>query len=308
MVHRRSKPEQVLMQCLRPFFGMETETTTKKTLSDHSISAHITHLHRLATRRFPSSHALWEAFISHSLTLASAVLISRTISSAIALHPHRVDYWLMASKFESEGDGKGLGGGNTEAARKVCMRGLRFLRGAEGEKEIWREWVRVEVAYVERVRGREAVLGLAKKVGETDEMEVDPEADGEDVEMAKSNKVDELMEKTEKEVEEKVLMGSEAILDGMIVRLVLDNALECTFSSGVSIVLSELTSIASSLLTFGHCPSRANISSPGTANSPPTIPPRTPLHFPFRSHSTRNARLSIRSTHTCYSTSLRCGL
>lgn len=287
------------------FFWTGSETTTKKTLSDHSISAHITHLHRLATRRFPSSHALWEAFISHSLTLASAVLISRTISSAIALHPHRVDYWLMASKFESEGDGKGLGGGNTEAARKVCMRGLRFLRGAAGEKEVWREWVRVEVAYVERVRGREAVLGLAKKVGETDQMEVDPEADGEDVEMARSSKVDELMEKTEKEVEEKVLLGSEAILDGMIVRLVLDNALECTLSSQVSIRLSTLTDIASSLLTLRHCPSRAHISSPSFANPPPTIPPRTSLLFPFSSHLTRNSRLSIRSAYTRYSTPLR---
>lgn len=206
-----------------------SEATTKKTLSDHSIASHITHLHRLSTRRFPSSHSLWEAFISHSLTLTSAILVSRTLSSAIALHPTKASYWLMASRWESEGDGQGLGGGNTEAARKICMRGLRFLRGAAGEREIWNEWVRVEVGYVERVRGREAILGIGKKVEDVEkvvvEMEVDAEDGIEDVEMA--NKADEKMEQTEKEVEAKVLMGSEGILSGVIVKLVLDNSLEC---------------------------------------------------------------------------------
>ncbi|GAA5993052.1 hypothetical protein JCM11641_006645 [Rhodosporidiobolus odoratus] len=206
----------------------------KKSISDHSISAHITQLHRLSVRRFPQSIELWDAFIAHALTQASPLLVSRTLSSAIAMHPTHTAYWVMASQWESEGDRKVMGGGNTEAARRLCMRALRFLKGkrTEGEEgdeeQVWKEWIRLEVAFVERLRGRMAVLGIGKgqqeeiirvkekKAGEEEEEEIAlPDVDGGDDDGHMKAQMD-----------EKVLSGQEAILDGAIVRLVLDNLLK----------------------------------------------------------------------------------
>ena len=215
------------------------EITIKKTLSDHSIAAHITHLHRLSTRRFPSSIPMWDAFLAHALSQSSPLLVSRTLSSAIAMHPTHVEYWLMASRWESEGDEKGMGGGNEEAARRLCMRGLRFLKGkTDDEGKIWKEWIRLECAFAERLRARWAVLGIGKlgkggeeeivRVGEKNKMDVEGEEEEEAViDLPAIEGEDEEDSEVKKEVEKQQLSGQEAIIDGAIARVVIDNALAC---------------------------------------------------------------------------------
>lgn len=116
------------------------------------------------------------------------------------------------------------------------MRALRFLKGTDGEKEIWKEWIRLEVAFAERVRGRWSVLGIGKgkngeeeitRVGEK-KMEVDgEEEETEEIQLPAAEEEDDEMTK---EVEEKVLSGQEAIIEGAIVRVVIDNALTCSSS------------------------------------------------------------------------------
>lgn len=158
------------------------------------------------------------------------------------MHPTHTAYWIMASQWESEGDRKGMGGGNTEAARKLCMRALRFLKGKgtktegkEGEEEaVWREWIRVEVAFVERLRARAKVLGVGSgktedivrvKEKKADEEEEEAEEDeGVAVPVLEGEVADE-----EETLDPKVLSGQEAILGGAIVRVVIDNLLKCTF-------------------------------------------------------------------------------
>lgn len=226
------------------------ELTGKRTLSDHSIAAHITQLHRLSVRRFPESLALWDAFIAHSLTQDSPLLVSRTLSAAIAMHPTHTAYWLMASQWESDGDRKGMGGGNSEGARRLCMRALRFLKGKrrggeeerEGDEEaVWREWIRVEVGFVERLRARQKVLGLGKgkmeeiirvKEKNADEGDEHEEEEDQGVEVPSlEGEEDGQTDEVQQEVEQKVLSGQEAILDGAIVRAVLDSLLKCASSS-----------------------------------------------------------------------------
>ncbi|GAA5938610.1 hypothetical protein JCM3775_002172 [Rhodotorula graminis] len=221
-----------------------------KSLSDHSISAHVTQLHRLAVRRFPESLTLWDASIAHSLTQASPLLVSRTLAAAIAMHPTHTPYWVLASQWESDGDRKGMGGGNTEGARRLCMRALRFLKGRKGarrddgvdgpEELVWREWIRVEVAFVERLRERWQVLGIGKGATEDIVRVGGTAAAGED---APSETVDDVLEgqadeialpgadededaELKQEIDEKALSGQEALLDGAIVRLVIDNLLK----------------------------------------------------------------------------------
>lgn len=125
------------------------------------------------------------------------------------------------------------------------MRALRFLKGASGEDEVWKEWVRVEVAFVERVRGRWTVLGIGKKVEEEkkeEQMDLDEEEGAAEVEvpLMEGEAKDVETDDRAKEVQEQVLSGQEAILDGAIVRVVLDNCLACAYSVPPS-VLQPLT-------------------------------------------------------------------
>lgn len=155
----------------------------------------------------------------------------------------------MASRWESEGDRKGMGGGNVEGARRLCMRALRFLKNAPGEMTIWREWIRLEVAFLERVRGRAQVLGTGKQVGggevivrvgekSTDEMDLDPSEEEGPADVQVPLLPDETVGATDETMQHvSALSGQDAIIDGAIVRVVLENCLSCACTTTIRIVL-----------------------------------------------------------------------
>ncbi|GJN92981.1 hypothetical protein Rhopal_006026-T1 [Rhodotorula paludigena] len=255
------------LEKLRRARAARLQVTGNKSLSDHSITAHITQLHRLAVRRFPESLLLWDASIAHALSQQSPLLVSRTLSAAIAMHPSHTPYWIMASQWESDGDRKGMGGGNVEGARRLCMRALRFLKGNKGregiegpEEAVWREWIRVEVAFVERLRARWQVLGLGKDKNGGEEIvrvkgkNVEGAAEEEDADKGDEIQLpggeDEDGEQALKaEVDQKALTGQEALLEGAIVRLVIDNLLK-SYSHSIfayNLVLSILRPLPSPL-------------------------------------------------------------
>jgi hypothetical protein len=186
----------------------------------------------------------------------------------------------MASRWESEGDEKGMGGGNTEGARRLCMRALRFLKkgerksklggrdveeqeeGQEGDEElVWKEWIRLEVAFVEKLKSRQQVLGLGKGKGgeevivrvngKRDNEGSDEEEEEEDagIEVPILDGEDQQGDPVEEEVDQKVLSGQEAILDGAIVRAVIDNFLKSYQHSIFSYryILSILRTLPSTL-------------------------------------------------------------
>lgn len=163
------------------------------------------------------------------------------------MHPTETRFWIMASQWESDGDHKGMGGGNTEGASRLCMRALRFLKGRNNSERdveaVWREWIRVEVGFVERLRERWHVLGIGKggseeivRVGrggekgkqtsEGEEEDDDPEEEADEIALPGAE-ADE--SRLKEEVDEQAVSGQEALLNGAIVRVVLDNLLKCTF-------------------------------------------------------------------------------
>ncbi|KAM0790144.1 hypothetical protein ACM66B_005466 [Microbotryomycetes sp. NB124-2] len=229
------------LEKLRRKRAARIQKTTKRTLSDHSIAAHVTQLHRQSVRRFPESISLWNAFVAHTLTQDSPTLVSRTLSSAIAMHPTHVDFWLMASRWESEGDEKGMGGGNTEGARRLCMRALRFLNGDKHkEARVWQEWIRLETSFAEKTRARWTLLGIGKGKNGTEEIKRvkllgQPDEDEDDAEMHvdedatvelptpdRDEEHDQILQQA---VTEQAKSGQEAIIDGAIVKVVLDSCL-----------------------------------------------------------------------------------
>ncbi|GAA5977679.1 hypothetical protein JCM10908_005054 [Rhodotorula pacifica] len=281
------------LEKLRKARAARIPKTAKKSLSDHSISAHITQLHRLSVRRFPESLELWDAFIAHSLSQASPLLVSRTLTSAIAMHPTETRFWIMASQWESDGDRKGMGGGNTEGARRLCMRALRFLKGRNNAQKdqyaVWREWIRVEVSFVERLRERWQVLGIGKgknggeeivrvadkgkQVSEEDEDEVDAADEMDEIALPGDEVEDSQLKQ---EVDQKALSGQEALLDGAIVRVVLDNLLKSYAHSieAYNFVLSVVRPLASPLrlplLSHVYASLRANVL-PSTPSYPDAV-------------------------------------
>lgn len=157
------------------------------------------------------------------------------------MHPSHAPYWLMASRWESEGDRKGMGGGNTEGARRLCMRALRFLKGAPTEEDVWREWLRVEVVYVERIKKRWELLGIGKKAETDERMDVDDESEQVDVDAVPQTGASKVLDDAAKAVESPAVTGEAAIRDGAVVRLVLDSCLTCAFPVPARAKASELT-------------------------------------------------------------------
>ena len=111
------------------------------------------------------------------------------------------------------------------------MRALRFLKGADGEEDVWQEWIRVEVVYVERIKKRWELLGIGKKsegVPEADRMDVEGEGEAEEVDLsqieAKNEQPSAVLDQTAKSV---AVSGQDAIRDGAVVRMVLDSCLTC---------------------------------------------------------------------------------
>ncbi|GAA6019799.1 hypothetical protein JCM11491_000273 [Sporobolomyces phaffii] len=270
------------LEKLRKARVIRLQLTATKSRSDYSIQYHITQLHRLSVRRFPESLELWDAYIAHALTQDSPQLVSRTLSAAISMHPMTTRYWIMASRWESEGDEKGMGGGNAEGARRLCMRALRFLKkGTRGTKTleneteeeeedrtrdeqlVWKEWIRLEVAFVEKLKSRQQVLGLGKgkagqevvvrvtgkrdRSGSDEEDAEEEEEEAVEVPILEGEDGDE--DQVAQEVDAKVLSGQEAILDGAIVRAVVENYLKSHHYSLFSyrFLLSVLRPLPSSL-------------------------------------------------------------
>jgi hypothetical protein len=210
-------------------------------VSDYSIARHILSLYSSSVTRVPGSMKLWQSYIAHVMHNSnSSAEISRVLARAIGLHPTKASIWLLAIRFEADGTGPqakegGIGGGNIDAARKLVMRALRFMKSATKDDAllIWLEWVRLEISFAERMRKRWEILGIQDAMsGESNikpeaNMEVDGEADA--LPQANTDLVDESKDhldlaKTATNVQDIAQKGKNAVLDGEIVKVVLTNA------------------------------------------------------------------------------------
>src|ERR1700730_6921504 len=101
--------------------------------------------------------------------------------------------------------------GSPGAARTLLQRGVR-MNARESRGEVWREWVRMEMGFVETVRRRWGVLGIVET--ETDMGAVDQDSD---LNGAKAN---DKLGATQDET------ARSRVMDGAIVKEVISNALK----------------------------------------------------------------------------------
>lgn len=228
----------------------------RPTVSDYSIARHILSLYSSAVTRRPGSMQLWQEYITHVMKNSnSSAEISRVLARALGLHPTKSSIWILAIRFEADGTGPqakegGIGGGNIDAARKLVMRALRFMKGATREDalQVWLEWIRLEISFVERMRKRWEILGIADTMAGEANMQIDAQGTDEvdeEIQLPEPANDDDAVQDTEQtgklsqaatQVTNASEGGQAAILKGAIVKVVLQNAL----TGGGSVLMTNV--------------------------------------------------------------------
>jgi U3 small nucleolar RNA-associated protein 6 len=135
--------------------------------------------------------------------------------------------WIMAATWENEHNS------NMTAARVLLQRALRLMPENE---QLWHEYFRLELLYIEKIKLRRRVLGIDQKSQEKniDDMDVDKEEDdntiqlpavtGEDVEQWKQ---DEEETKSKSKLDVAALEEeNNPILQGLLAKIIYDNAIQ----------------------------------------------------------------------------------
>ena len=102
-------------------------------------------------KKFPADLDLWMQHIGFARTEKAWKRLEALITKALRLHPTKADIWIYAGRqaFDEEAD--------LTKARSYMQRGLRFCRD---RKELWIEFIRIEMAYLAKLEGRRQVLGI----------------------------------------------------------------------------------------------------------------------------------------------------
>jgi U3 small nucleolar RNA-associated protein 6 len=126
------------------------------------------------------------------------------------LHPNTPALYVLAAQHELE-----HGGANHAAARALLQRGLRLNADSA---ELWAEYVRMELSFVEAVRRRWSVLGISVVSDNDDKRDEEAAA----AEEEKGMDVDD-------DGKEEADAARREILEGGIVKSVITNAVEGAF-------------------------------------------------------------------------------
>jgi U3 small nucleolar RNA-associated protein 6 len=148
-----------------------------------------------ALQKFKSDVSLWLQYLRVAQRAGSRALAGRIAARAVQLHPRTPSLYVLAASHE-------LANGGMGSARVLLQRGLRLNADCV---DMWREYVRLELGFVEALRRRWDVLGIS-----LEDTSPDGETQGERVDRA----------------EEKAMgdTARQAIMDGAIVREAIDGA------------------------------------------------------------------------------------
>ncbi|RHZ83285.1 hypothetical protein Glove_97g85 [Diversispora epigaea] len=117
----------------------------KATLSDYAITRRIYYIYDRAIKKF-------------SIILK----ILRYFYSAIQAHPDKPTFYALAATWEFETNG------NIITARALMQRGLRMISTSD---ELWKEYFKLELSYVNKIRARRAIISLNPTKTESNNMD-----------------------------------------------------------------------------------------------------------------------------------------
>jgi len=174
-VHRHTKSkedylnyiqyESALLALLRKRRETKGYAFRKKEI-DHAILTRIHSLFRAVLKRFQSDVSLWLTYIEFCKEKRNDAMVSRTYSDLLAIHNHDPSLWVLAAQWEMETNK------DAETSRSLLQRGLRFIPESI---VLWKEYFRMELIHMERMRERMMVLN-GGTFGEEQEMEIENDA------------------------------------------------------------------------------------------------------------------------------------
>ncbi|KAH9069823.1 U3 small nucleolar RNA-associated protein 6-domain-containing protein [Lactarius deliciosus] len=162
-------------------------------ISDYALTRRQFHIFERALQKFKSDVSLWLQYLRLAQREGARALAGRIAARAVQLHPRTPALYVLAAAHE-------LAHGGMGAARSLLLRGLRLNANS---MEMWREYVRLELGFVEAVRRRWDLLDITLDPAEGEE-------EGERVDRAEEQAMGDAARR--------------AIMDGAIVRQAIDSA------------------------------------------------------------------------------------
>lgn len=178
---------------------------TAPSISDYAIVRRQFQIFERALKKFKSDVGLWTQYIQVAKREGARSLVGRITARALQLHPRTPALYIIAASHE-------LNHMSPSAARALLQRGLRLNADSV---DMWREYVRMEMGFVEGMRRRWTVLGIHEEDHPIAEAETTTEED-----MAPLTPEEIAAEKGGDEGEK----ARQAIMDGAIVKSVISSA------------------------------------------------------------------------------------
>ncbi|KAK7692964.1 hypothetical protein QCA50_004605 [Cerrena zonata] len=120
------------------------------TISDYALVRRQFQIFERALKKFKSDTGLWIQYIQIAKKEGARSLVGRITARALQLFPNIPAFYILAASHELEHL-------SPSAARSLLQRGIRL--NAESV-EMWREYVKMELGFVESMRRRWNVLGI----------------------------------------------------------------------------------------------------------------------------------------------------
>ncbi|KAF7790424.1 hypothetical protein EIP86_001379 [Pleurotus ostreatoroseus] len=156
-------------------------------VSDYALVRRQFHIFERALKKFKSDVALWIQYIQVARKEGARSLVGRICARALQLHPNVPQLYILAASHE-------LSHLSPSSARALLQRGIRLNSDSV---EMWREYVKFELGFVEGMRRRWGVLGIEIKgkgkaredegleENDVEKMQVDADGEGDDSEQAR---------------------------------------------------------------------------------------------------------------------------
>ncbi|XAR69929.1 hypothetical protein NMG60_11001702 [Bertholletia excelsa] len=124
----------------------------KKSLSDFAGVSRILEIYRLATNRFKGDIELWFQYMEFCRQRRNG-RIKEVLAQVIRFHPKVPGVWIYAAAWEFDHNL------NAAAARALMQSGLRVCPTSE---DLWVEYLRMELTYLNKLKARKVALGEDK--------------------------------------------------------------------------------------------------------------------------------------------------
>ena len=109
------------------------------------------------TRKFPGDMGLWMQYLEFCKKESATFKLNKALTKVLRLHPVKWELWVWAARqdFEVQGD--------MTSARSYMQRGLRFC---PRERDMWMQYMKLEMIYVAKIAARRKILKLDEEVEE----------------------------------------------------------------------------------------------------------------------------------------------